>query len=97
MSKEFLFSAALALFAFTAGYIAKDKIFPSACPSLTCPECPPQTVLYINNEKIKTKGGGNIDLKSILKDNTILGDTTTQKVTKETKRKGFLGKFFSKK
>lgn len=83
---------------FSSGYIAKDKLFSTRCPDLSCPECPPQTVLYINNEKIKAKNGGIIDLKSLLQsDIKNSSSDTSKKIGTTQKKRGFLGRVFNKK
>lgn len=52
-----------------SGYIMKDKWFTNECkyecPECICPECPPQTIYFIHNEKIKNKNG-KLDLNNYL-------------------------------
>lgn len=47
-----------------SGYIIKDKWFTKDC-KYQCPECPPPTIYFIYNEKIKNKNG-KLDLKNYL-------------------------------
>jgi hypothetical protein len=99
LSKNVVLVLVGSLLGFSAGYITKDKIFSTRCPDLRCPECPPSNItnLIINNEKIKTKGGGNIDLSSILSGNTIVQKTdSTTKTDSSTRKKGFLRRIFKK-
>ncbi|MCU0439153.1 MAG: hypothetical protein MUC49_14745 [Raineya sp.] len=79
------------------GYFAKDRFFSESCPDCICPTCPPQTILQINNEKLKTKNG-NLELSNIIKDNTILNaiDSIKRQDTIKKKKKGFFSKIFRK-
>jgi hypothetical protein len=92
---QFFFVLSILLIGGFSGFILKSEIFKDKCPT-----CPPQTVLQINNEKIKTKGNSSLDLKSIIKDNNILNqiDSLQRKDSVETikqKKKGF--RLFGKK
>ncbi|WP_448529662.1 hypothetical protein [Raineya sp.] len=86
-----------------AGYFAKEQFFTKPCPACVCPECPPSNITYlvINNEKLKVKGNGSLDLTNILKDNQIkqenkeLNEKDTLKQKPE--RKGFFKRIFGKK
>lgn len=92
------FAVLFAMLGFSLGYIVKEYFLTKPCPACICPECPPQTVLYINNEKIKAKGGGAIDLTNILKDNKIINnvDTTSKNDTTSKKKRGVLNRIFKK-
>jgi hypothetical protein len=95
LSRDILFAICFCLVGFSAGYIVKEQFFTASCP-----ECPPQSVtnLIINNEKIKAKGNGTIDLKSLLQvenKDVKLADSN-QKANQETKKRGFLGRIFKK-
>jgi molybdopterin/thiamine biosynthesis adenylyltransferase len=98
--RDMLFALLFVMVGFGGGYIAKEYFFTKPCPACICPECPPQNVtnLIINNEKIKAKGGGTIDLNNILKDNKIIqqADSTENTNKQDSKRKGFLKRIFSK-
>jgi hypothetical protein len=94
--RDMLFALLFVMVGFGGGYIAKEYFFTKPCPDCICPECPPQTVLHINNEKIKAKGNGAIDLTSIIKDNNILQQADTIKKAVEPQRKGLLKRIFSK-
>lgn len=48
-----------------SGYIIKDRWFTNQCPDCICSECPPQTIYFIHNEKIKNKNG-KLDLNNYL-------------------------------
>ncbi|MCS6794939.1 MAG: hypothetical protein RMJ97_07055 [Raineya sp.] len=81
------------------GYFAKEQFFTKPCPDCIC-ECPPSNVtnLIINNEKLKVKGGGTLDLTNILKDNQVIQKSDSiRKDTLPQKRKGFFRKIFGKK
>jgi len=94
--RDVLFALLFVMVGFGGGYIAKEYFFTKPCPDCICPECPPQTILYINNEKIKAKGNGAIDLTSIIKDNKISYSDTLTKDTITKRRKGLLKRIFSK-
>jgi len=96
ISRDMLFAAFFVMLGFFGGWVVKEQFFIKPCPNCICPECPPQTVLYINNEKIKAKDGGAIDLTSIIKDNNILQQADTTKKAVAPKREGFLKRIFSK-
>lgn len=90
-----LFAALFVVFgAFVWGFV-KEQFFTKPCPACVCPECPPQTVLYINNEKIKAKNGGAIDLKSIIQDNQFTAIDSTKRDSVK-RRKGLLKRIFEK-
>ena len=108
LSRDAGFAFLFIIIGLGGGFIIKSEIFPDRCPKTPdciCPECPPQTINYfsITNEKIKTKGGGSIDLSSIIKDNIVLNkidsiqrkDTTRANKTTPKKR-GWFGRLFSK-
>lgn len=99
--RDTLFAFLFVITGFGIGYITKEYFLTKPCPACICPECPPQNVtnLIINNEKIKAKGGGVIDLTNILKDNQIIqkSDSTGKKDTLQQNKKGFLGRIFGKK
>jgi hypothetical protein len=86
-----------------AGYFAKEQFFTKPCPACVCPECPPSNITYlvINNEKLKVKGNGSLDLTNILKDNQVIQKSDSinsiRKDTLPQKRKGFFRKIFGKK
>jgi len=99
--KDLILALALILFGASVGYIVKDNFFVDKCPDCVCPECPPQNVtnLVINNEKIKAKNGGAIDLTNLLKDNNIIqqsGKDSTRKNTIQPKKRGFFKRLFGK-
>ncbi len=98
VSSDSLFALVFALLRSSVGWIVKEQFFTKPCPDCICPECPPQTVLHINNEKIKAKNGGAIDLTSIIKDNKITqsSDSIGEKKAITPKRKGFLKRIFNK-
>lgn len=81
-----------------AGYLLKEHIFTAKCPNCICPECPPQNVtnLIINNEKVKAKGGGIIDLTNILKDNNVIQEQAQKDSVTKQKRKGLIKRIFNK-
>jgi hypothetical protein len=60
------------------------------CPEI--PKCPPQniTVYHIQNDKIKVKNGGTIDLENLIKDNK--NTTTLPKDTLIKKKRTFWDK-----
>ncbi|GAB4494322.1 MAG: hypothetical protein OHK0045_25370 [Raineya sp.] len=99
VSRDMLLAMLFVTLGFFGGWIVKEQF--SKCPDCVCPECPPQNVtnLIINNEKLKVKGGGSLDLTNVLKDNQIIqrSDSTGLKDTLEQKKKGFLKRIFSKK
>lgn len=101
VSRDILFAALFVVFGAFAWDFAKEQFFTKPCPACICPECPPQNVtnLIINNEKLKVKGNGSLDLTNILKDNQIIqkSDSTGRKDTLQQKKKGFLGRIFGKK
>ncbi|MDX1903868.1 MAG: hypothetical protein SFU27_06885 [Thermonemataceae bacterium] len=96
--KDLVLALAFVFFGASIGYIVKERFFTNACPACICPECPPQNVtnLVINNEKIKAKNGGAIDLTNLLKDNNIIqkSDSTGKKDTLKPKKKGFFKRIF---
>jgi hypothetical protein len=98
-SRDIVISILLIFFGLFGGVVLYQKYLLEPCPACVLPECPPQTVLQINNEKIKVKGGSNLDLKSIIKDNVILNklDSLNKQDTliQERKKKGF--RLFGKK
>jgi len=94
--RNVLFALLFVLLGSGFGWVMKEQFFTKPCPACVCPDCPPQTILYINNEKIKAKGNGAIDLTSIIKDNNILQQADTTKKAVEPQRKGFLKRIFSK-
>lgn len=108
LNRDAGFALLFIIIGLAGGFIVKSEVFPDSCPKAPdciCPECPPQTINYfsITNEKIKTKGGGSIDLSSIIKDNIVLNkidsiqkkDTTRGNNTTKKKR-GFFGRLFNK-
>lgn len=101
VSRDILFAALFVVFGAFAWDFAKEQFFTKPCPACICPECPPQNVtnLIINNEKLKVKGNGSLDLTNILKDNQIIqkSDSTGRKDTLQQKKKVFLGRIFGKK
>lgn len=95
---QFFFFLGTLIIGSLLGFIVKSEIFKDECPACIVPECPPQTVISINNEKIKTKGNSSLDLKSIIKDNSIINqiDSIQRKDSiMKTKKKGF--RIFGKK
>lgn len=81
-----------------AGYLLKERLFTDKCPDCICPQCPPQNVtnLIINNEKVKAKGGGTIDLNNILKDNNITQEQNKIDSVGTKKQKGLLKRIFTR-
>ena len=102
VSRDILFAALFVVFGAFAWDFAKDQFFTKPCPACICPECPPSNVtnLIINNEKLKVKGNGSLDLTNILKDNKVVqvADSSLSEAETNTKeRKGFLKRIFGKK
>jgi molybdopterin/thiamine biosynthesis adenylyltransferase len=101
VSRDILFALVFALLGSSVGWIVKEQFFTKPCPACICPECPPSNVtnLIINNEKLKVKGNGSLDLTNILKDNKVVqvADSSLSEAETQQKKKGFLGRIFGKK
>lgn len=97
INRDIVFAGLFVLIGVGAGFIIRELTLKEH----KCPICPPQTVtnLYINNEKVKAKGNGVVDIQSIIKDNLILNntkDTTKNKDSLKPKKRGFFGRIFNK-